>query len=360
MVAAGDLIVTRPQPRASIRASMPSSRFYETLTSPLAISSAPKRSIALRGDIGALTIQEGREDLSCRSQINGVVHACGHDMHSSIALGAALPLERLRHNFVGKVRIFFQWGDEAELVGGRTLHGEHLLDGFDRAVGFHISLEVPSGILGAQEGAVTKSADQFKLTITGKMAHGPSPHSGTDAIAVAAAFVNEVQKLVSREMPADDGAIVSIGTIHGGKATNIICPSVVMEGTIRTSSSERRALLSQRVREAAEGGAVTHRGAPVSIISHGAPRWSTTLKWSVAFGNSYTRRLAAMLSSLKGDSRPAAMTSASIPRACPPSISGSAVARPATHRMCTRQHLEPPMTSLFLRPGSPSDTSSIC
>lgn len=234
-------------------------------------ASGPKRSIAVRGDIDALPIQEAREDLPYRSHVRGAMHACGHDMHSSIALGTALAFHRLRHNFAGKVRIFFQPAEEAEPLGGRTVQDERLLDGFDRAVGFHISPEIPAGMFGAQEGAVTKSADQFKLTITGKMAHGASPHNGVDAIAIAAAFVNEVQKVVSREMPVDDGAIITIGTIHGGEATNIICPSVVMEGTIRTSSSQRRALLSQRVREIAEGVAATHRGTAECIIRRGEP-----------------------------------------------------------------------------------------
>ncbi|WP_244552824.1 peptidase dimerization domain-containing protein [Bradyrhizobium sp. Ghvi] len=100
-------------------------------------------------------------------------------------------------------------------------------------------------------GAVSKSADQFKLTITGEMAHGATPHHGVDAI--AAALVNEVQKVVSREMPVAAGAVITIGTIHGGEATNIICPSVVMQGTTRTCSQECRALLSKRMRELAEG-----------------------------------------------------------------------------------------------------------
>ncbi|KRQ02071.1 M20 metallopeptidase family protein [Bradyrhizobium manausense] len=234
-------------------------------------ASGPKRSIAMRGDIDALPIQEAREDLPYRSQVDGVMHACGHDMHASIALGTALAFHRLRNNFAGRVRVFFQPAEEAEPLCGRTVMEEKLLDGFDRAVGFHVSPGVPVGKFGAHEGAVTQSADQFELTITGKMAHGASPHDGVDAIAIAGAFVNEVQKVVSREMPADDNAIVTIGTIHGGTATNIICPSVAMEGTIRTRSSERRALLSQRVREVAEGVASMHRGQAECIIRKGEP-----------------------------------------------------------------------------------------
>ncbi|SDD34582.1 amidohydrolase [Bradyrhizobium brasilense] len=234
-------------------------------------ASGTKRSIAIRGDIDALPIHEARGDLPYSSQVNGVMHACGHDVHGSIALGAALAFHRLRDNFAGKVRVFFQPAEEAEPLGGRTVQDEKLLDGFDKAVGFHVSPDIPAGMFGAREGAVTKSADQFKVTVMGKMAHGASPHKGVDAIAMAAAFVNEVQKVVSREMPVDDGAVVTIGTIHGGDATNIICPSVVMEGTIRTRSPERRALLFQRVREVAEGVAAMHRGRAECSIRTGEP-----------------------------------------------------------------------------------------
>ncbi|MDA9535738.1 hydrolase [Bradyrhizobium sp. CCBAU 21362] len=234
-------------------------------------ASGPKRSIAVRGDIDALPISEAREDLPYRSRVNGIMHACGHDIHGSIALGTALAFHRLRDNFAGRVRVFFQPAEEAEPLGGRTVAEEKLLHGFDRAVGFHVSPGMPAGMFGAQEGPITKSGDQFKVTVTGKMAHGASPHNGIDAIAVAAAFVNEVQKVVSREMPVEDGAIITIGTIRGGEATNIICPSVVMEGTIRTSNSERRALLCQRVREVAEGIAGLHRGHADCVIRTGEP-----------------------------------------------------------------------------------------
>ncbi|MGY3591808.1 amidohydrolase [Bradyrhizobium sp. USDA 4341] len=234
-------------------------------------ASGPKRSIAVRGDIDALPIQEARADLSYQSEVQGVMHACGHDMHGSIALGAALALHRLRHSFSGKVRVFFQPAEEAEPLGGRSVRDDNLLYGIDQAVGFHVAPEIPAGKFGARAGAVTKSADQFKVIVSGKMAHGAAPHKGVDAIAIAAAFVNEVQKVVSREMPADDSAVVTIGTIHGGEATNIICPLVVMEGTIRTRSAERRERLCQRVREVAEGAAAMHRGLAECVIRAGEP-----------------------------------------------------------------------------------------
>lgn len=223
-------------------------------------ASGARRSIAVRGDIDALPIQETRDDLSYRSQVPGLMHACGHDTHASIAIGTALAFHRMRENFSGKLRVFFQPAEEAEPLGGRSVAEEGLLDGFDAAVGFHVKTDLPAGMYGACAGAVTKSADQFALKLIGTMAHGARPHAGVDAIAMAGAFINEVQKVVSREMPFDDGAIITIGTIAGGEATNIICPFVTMTGTIRTSSAERRTYLVQRVREIAEGVAAMHRG----------------------------------------------------------------------------------------------------
>ncbi|UXN57617.1 M20 family metallopeptidase [Phyllobacterium zundukense] len=224
------------------------------------LAAGPNHSVAVRGDIDALPIQEDRNDLAYSSQVPGVMHACGHDMHSSIALGAALAFHRMRENFSGKIRVFFQPAEEAEPLGGRTVAEENLLDGFDAAVGFHVRTNIAAGSYGARAGAVTNSSDQFALELTGTMAHGASPHAGVDAIAIAGAFINEVQKVVSREMPVDDRAIVTIGTIHGGEATNIICPSVTMTGTIRTGSRERRELLVRRVGEIADGVAALHRG----------------------------------------------------------------------------------------------------
>ncbi|SDK13217.1 amidohydrolase [Bradyrhizobium sp. Rc2d] len=224
------------------------------------LAPGPRRSVAVRGDIDALPIEETRDDLSYRSQVQGLMHACGHDMHASIAMGAALAFHRMREKFSGKLRVFFQPAEEAEPLGGRSVADGGLLSGFDAAIGFHVKTDLPAGMYGARAGAVTKSADQFALKLIGTMAHGAKPHAGVDAIAMAGAFINEVQKVVSREMPFDDGAIITIGTISGGEATNIICPSVTMTGTIRTSSAERRTLLVQRVREIAEGVAGMHRG----------------------------------------------------------------------------------------------------
>ncbi|MCW0001881.1 M20 family metallopeptidase [Pararhizobium sp. YC-54] len=227
--------------------------------------------VAVRGDIDALPIHEERDDLPFRSEVPGLMHACGHDVHASVALGTALAFHRLRDNFAGRLRVFFHPAEEAEPVGGRSVRQEALLDGIDHSVGFHVTPDLPTGTYAARPGAATKSADQFTVTFTGTSSHGAMPYRGVDAISVAAAFINEVQKLVSREVSTEDGSVVSIGTIRGGEAANIICPLVVMEGTIRTKRTETRAMLCRRVREIAEGIAVLHRASAVCHLTEGEP-----------------------------------------------------------------------------------------
>lgn len=131
-------------------------------------ASGLKRSIAVRGDIDALPIQESREDLPYCPQVNGVMHACGHDMHGSIALGTALAFHRLRDNFAGRCACSSSRPRRRSRSAGATVMEEKLLDGFDRAVGFHVSPGIPAGMFSAREGAVTHSADQFELTIKAK------------------------------------------------------------------------------------------------------------------------------------------------------------------------------------------------
>lgn len=234
-------------------------------------SGRPGPSVALRGDIDALPIREDRPDIDFRSANEGVMHGCGHDVHTSIVLGTAIAMNRMRDSFSGRLRVFFQPAEEAEPLGGRSVRKEALLAGFDHAVGLHVNPEIAEGRIGAIAGPVTKSADQFRIVFHGRMAHGATPHKGVDAITIAAAFVNEVQKIVSREMPANDGAIVTVGRISGGEATNIICSEVVLEGTIRTRSRERRGLLCDRVRQIAEASALMHRGTAECEIRAGEP-----------------------------------------------------------------------------------------
>ncbi|RWK66799.1 MAG: amidohydrolase [Mesorhizobium sp.] len=216
--------------------------------------------IVVRGDIDALPIEEVRPDLPFKSRHPGKMHACGHDAHASIAFGVVLAALAHRKHFAGTVRVVFQPAEEAEPLGGRSVAQQGLLDGFDCAVGMHVNPEIPSGTFAVLAGAVTKSSDEFQVIFRGKKSHAAWPELGVDAIAIASAYVNELQKLVSRESHADEASVISIGRFHGGEATNIVCDRVVLDGTLRTRSPEARRKLRGRLEEFARHIAAMHRG----------------------------------------------------------------------------------------------------
>lgn len=227
--------------------------------------------IVVRGDIDALPIEEARPDLPYRSRNPGKMHACGHDAHASAAFGVVLAALAHRQHFAGKVRVVFQPSEEAEPLGGRTVAEQGLLDAFDCAIGMHVNPEISSGTFSVLTGPVTKSADEFQAVFVGKKSHAAWPELGIDAITMASAFVNEIQKLVSRESDADDATVISIGRFHGGEASNILCDRVVLNGTLRTRSAEARRNVQQRLKELALHIAAMHRGTVEFEIQPGEP-----------------------------------------------------------------------------------------
>lgn len=233
---------------------------------------------------------------------------------------------------------------------GRTVKKEKLLDGFECAVGFRMRLGFCFRRFAAREGAENTSSDQFKFTVTGKMSHGAGPLKGVDAINIAAVFVNEVQKGVSREIRIDDDAVVMIGTIHRGEATNSICGSVVMDGTIGTRSSESRTLLCQRVREVVEDLVALHR-ACLNASSMGESALFNDAEMVRHFGQLVHDTVGRDAFCIERKIEPVT-TLGSTRRACRRSITSSAAERRATSQMCIRQHSKPPMISSGLRSQS--------
>ncbi|MCW0001716.1 M20 family metallopeptidase [Pararhizobium sp. YC-54] len=227
--------------------------------------------VVVRGDIDALPINEARPDLPFRSRAPGKMHACGHDAHASAALGVVLAALAHRQHFAGKVRVVFQPAEEAEPLGGRSVAEQGLLDNFDCAVGMHVNPEIPSGTFSVLAGPVTKSSDEFQVIFKGRKSHAAWPELGVDAIAIAATFVTEVQKLISRETHADAAPVISIGRFHGGEATNIVCDHVVLDGTLRTRSPEARHRLRTRLEELAMQIATMHRGEVEFKLVSGEP-----------------------------------------------------------------------------------------
>jgi amidohydrolase len=196
--------------------------------------------VAVRADMDALPIQE-TTGLPYKSLNPGVMHACGHDIHSAVVLGTALVLNALKADVKGTVTFLFQPAEEGapegEEGGADLMVREGALDNPPAAAvfGFHVWPESLGEVLFAP-GNVTAAADSFTITVKGKSAHGARPQEGVDAVVIAAEIVTALQTIVSRASDPTDPAVLTIGTINGGLRRNIIADRVVLEGTVRTLS----------------------------------------------------------------------------------------------------------------------------
>ncbi len=192
--------------------------------------------VAIRGDIDALPIQEAT-GLPYASQTPGCMHACGHDMHATWALGAAQLLTETPA--LGDVLIVFQPAEEI-VQGAKYLLETGALDAVRFIVGGHVDRQFSVGKVVVHEGAISAASDRFDLKITGASAHGARPHEGSDPVVAAAAWIQAIQTILSRALPPDTVAVVSIGTLSAGVAHNIIPESVTIGGTIRSQTPEVR------------------------------------------------------------------------------------------------------------------------
>lgn len=194
--------------------------------------------VALRADIDALPIQE-ESDLPFRSKVDGVSHMCGHDVHTTIVLGAAIILQELSEMLPGNVRILFQPAEETE-GGAVSLIEAGLLNGVKSIIGLHNSPDIPTGTMGIKEGFFMASVDDFTLTIKGKGGHAAQPERTIDPIVIGSAVVSQLQTIVSRTISAKETAVVSIGSFQAGATNNVIPDRAILKGTVRTSNEEVR------------------------------------------------------------------------------------------------------------------------
>ncbi|MHC4821876.1 MAG: M20 metallopeptidase family protein [Planctomycetota bacterium] len=207
--------------------------------------------VALRGDMDALPLQELNE-FEHRSTIDGRMHACGHDGHTTILLGTALVLAAARERLQGNVRFLFQPAEEGG-GGAAKMRDEGALEGVDRVFGIHNWPRIPLGKVGVRSGPMMAAAALFKVRVIGKGGHGSQPQDAKDPVLAAAQIVTLAQSLVARESHPLHPAVLSVCTIHGGTATNIIPDDVEFSGTIRTLDDDQADMLGRRLKELAEG-----------------------------------------------------------------------------------------------------------
>jgi len=213
----------------------------------------PGRTIGIRADMDALPIHE-QTGLAFASKVPGKMHACGHDVHTVIALGVAAALSEMRSELKGRVKFIFQPAEET-LSGARAMIADGALDDpkVDLILGYHNWPAVVAGKVGYNAGPVMAAADAFDITLKGRDGHGAHPHLAVDTLAAAAHLVAQLQTIVSREVKPTSSAVLTVGELHAGRARNIIAGTAELKGICRTLEPGLSEKMEAAVRRMLEG-----------------------------------------------------------------------------------------------------------
>lgn len=244
LVSFGGLKVTRPT-KTSVVASL--------------IGSQPGKVLGLRADMDALPIHEENE-VEYASENPGVMHACGHDGHTAMLLGAAKILTGMKGEIKGEIRFIFQHAEELPPGGAQELVDAGVVDDVDYIVGIHLMSLLPKGKVGIVYGPVTANSDMFDLKIIGKGGHSSQPENSIDPVLMAAQFITNIQQIVSRSLNPKEQLVISTTTLQAGSAKNVIPESVQIGGSVRSFSPEVREQAVSLIERIAKGVTKAHGG----------------------------------------------------------------------------------------------------
>jgi hippurate hydrolase len=229
--------------------------------------------VLLRGDMDALPLQE-ESGLAFASEVDGSMHACGHDTHTAMLVSAARVLQSRRDALTGKVVFMFQPGEEGQ-HGARYMLEEGVLEAggrpVEQAFALHITSTAQSGVVMCRPGPMMASADAYTVTVTGKGGHGAMPDRAIDPVPAAAAMVGALQTMVTRRFSVFDPAVLTVGRISAGTTSNIIPETAQLEGTVRTLSDRARQLVQAEIPKVCEHIAAAHGCTSTFKINTGYP-----------------------------------------------------------------------------------------
>ncbi|PWT95799.1 MAG: amidohydrolase [Bacteroidetes bacterium] len=224
----------------------------------------PGKTVALRADFDALPIEDQKE-VPYKSRIPGVMHACGHDLHTAALLGTAYSLSKVKEDLEGNVLFIHQFAEEVIPGGAKAMIEDGCLDGVDVVYGAHVQANLPVGMIGWKEEYMMAAGDKFEIRINGKGGHGSMPHLAIDPVLIGSQIVLNLQQIAASRINTTDPAVVTVCSFQGGEQYNVIPDQAVLSGTVRTFSKEARESAEKNIRSIAES-ACQMAGAECEVI----------------------------------------------------------------------------------------------